>query len=53
MGKHKKKPKTDTEKELLEKQLLRTQIVESVSNTIFTTVSIAIAIATAIVAISK
>lgn len=53
MGKHKKKPKKDKEKELLEKQLLKTQIVESATNTIFTAVSITIAIATAIAGISK
>ena len=53
MGKHKKKLKKDKEKELLEKQLLKTQIAESATNNIFTAVSITIAIATAIAAISK
>ena len=51
MGKRKRKPdqpERGEEKELLEKQLLKAQIAESGTNTIFAIVSIAIAIVKAI-----
>lgn len=52
MGKS-KKSKEDKEKELLEMRLLRIQIVESATNTIFAAVSIMIAVATAIIEFLK